>query len=182
MNTETTASPATKSSHWSQDVHREFASAGISLVATVPDGGLVPLLQLCEADDSMQVVTLTTEEEGIALCSGAWLGGLKAIMLMQSSGVGNCINMLSLPNIARIPLLMVITMRGEWGEFNPWQVPMGQATPAVLQQMGVTVYRPDTAVEIGATVAAAGRYVFATGNAAAVLVSQRIIGAKSFTE
>jgi sulfopyruvate decarboxylase alpha subunit len=170
----------TESGHWSQDVHQALGAAGITLVATVPDGGLVPLLRLCEDDPTMDVVTLTTEEEGIALCSGAWLGGLKAIMLMQSSGVGNCINMLSLPNIARIPLLMLITMRGEWGEFNPWQVPMGQATPGVLELMGVTVYRPDNAGEIGETVAAAGRYVFNTGHAAAILVSQRIIGAKTF--
>lgn len=172
----------TVSEHWSADVHQVLGAADIGLIATVPDGGLVPLLRLCEDDPSMDVVTLTTEEEGIALCSGAWLGGLRAAMLMQSSGVGNCINMLSLPNIARIPLLMLITMRGEWGEFNPWQVPMGQATPKVLELMGVTVYRPDTAAEIAETVAAASRYVFNTGNAAAVLVSQRIIGAKTFVE
>jgi hypothetical protein len=77
---------------------------------------------------------LTTEEEGIALAAGAWLGGQRAVLLMQSSGVGNCINMLSLPVNCRMPFLTLVTMRGEWGEFNPWQVPMGTATPACARR------------------------------------------------
>ena len=78
---------------------------------------------------------LTTEEEGIALAAGAWLGGQRSVLLMQSSGVGNCINMLSLSAICRFPLLMLVTMRGEWAEFNPWQVPMGRATQPALEAM-----------------------------------------------
>lgn len=166
---------------WSNDVYAAIRAAGIQQIATVPDGGLVPLLRHCESDPDINVVTLTSEEEGIAFSSGAWLGGHKAAMLMQSSGVGNCINMLSLPQTCRLPMLMLITMRGEWGEFNPWQVPMGQAVRDVLEAMQVRCYRPGVAAEIGEAFAAAAHFVFSTGSSAAVIVSQRIVGAKTFS-
>ncbi len=86
-------------------------------------------------------VVLTTEEEGVAMAAGAWLGGQRCALLMQSSGVGNCINMLSLSRICRFPMLMFITMRGEWEEFNPWQVPMGSIVEPVLKQCEAEVYR-----------------------------------------
>ena len=92
---------------------------------------------MCEAQNDMDVVTLTTEEEGVGLVCGAWAGGRKGVLLMQSSGVGNCINALALPVICRIPFLTIVSMRGEWGEFIPWQVPMGQGTPKVLEAMDV---------------------------------------------
>ncbi len=60
------------------------------------------------------------------MLAGAWLGGVRGVLLMQSSGVGNCVNLLSLVQECRFPLLMIVTMRGEWGETNPWQVPMGR--------------------------------------------------------
>jgi sulfopyruvate decarboxylase TPP-binding subunit len=100
--------------------------------------------------------------------------------MIQSSGVGNIINMLSLPESCGIPFLMVVTMRGEEGEFNPWQVPMGQAVPSVLGAMNVKCHRPELAADIGAVFADAARSVFETRSAAAVLVSQHIIGAKEF--
>ena len=64
----------------------------------------------------------------VAMLAGAWLGGERGALLMQSSGAGNCINMLGMINECRFPLLMILTMRGHWGEFNPWQVPMSHAT------------------------------------------------------
>ena len=122
----------------------------------------------------------TTEEEGIALLAGAWLGGERGVLLMQSSGVGNCINMLALTHECRFPLLMLITMRGQSGESNPWQVPMGQATGSVLREMGVIVHPVDDSAQLGATVAAVGRQAFDTNGAAAVLIAQSIVGFKNF--
>src|SRR3546814_19491696 len=90
----------------------------------------------------MKVGSLTNELEGGGVGAGAWLGGEKAAMLMQSSGVGNIINALGLVRSCGIPFFTIVTMRGEWGEFNPWQLPMGQATPAVPEAAGVTVKRP----------------------------------------
>ena len=128
----------------------------------------------------MHAVTLTTEEEGVALAAGAFLGGTRSALLMQSSGVGNCVNMLSLPATCNMPLLALITMRGEWGEFNPWQVSMGQATPAVLEAMGVIVYPVISPNDVGSTVEAAIKLAFDSRQRVAVLLAQRMIGTKAF--
>ncbi|MEO8159359.1 MAG: thiamine pyrophosphate-binding protein, partial [Betaproteobacteria bacterium] len=105
--------------HWSQDLHQLLRRQNIRQVSFVPDAGHAALIKLCEADSDLRAVRLTTEEEGIALAVGAWLGGDKSVLLMQSSGVGNCINMLSMLSVCQIPLTMLVTMRGDWAEFNP---------------------------------------------------------------
>src|SRR5277367_3726790 len=128
---------------WQDGVFAALKGARVRQVGYVPDAGHARLIELAHDDADMQAVVLTTEEEGIALAAGAWLGGRRAVLLMQSSGVGNCINMLSLPVNCRMPFLTLVTMRGEWAEFNPWQVPMGTATPAVLTAAGVHVRRAD---------------------------------------
>ena len=165
-------------SDWPAAIHRELAAAGVRLVGYVPDAGHKRLIELCQADPAMRAVVLTTEEEGIGLAAGAWLGGEKSVLLMQSSGVGNVINVAGLLETCGFPLLMIVTMRGEQGEFNSWQAPMGQATPAVLEAMGVSVRRASSAEEVAPLVAAA----LAGERGSAVLVSQHIIGIKSFQE
>ncbi len=165
---------------WPDDIYGTLVEEKIRQVAYVPDAGHTRLIARCRANPAMKAVVLTTEEEGIGLLAGAWLGGDRGVLLMQSSGVGNCINMLSLSTVCRFPLLMLITMRGEWGEFNPWQIPMGKGTPAILDQAGVLVHRIDHAAEAAETVQAAARIAFSGGRAAAVLISQRVIGTKVF--
>jgi sulfopyruvate decarboxylase TPP-binding subunit len=128
----------------------------------------------------MATVPLTTEEEGIALLAGAWLGGQRGVLLMQSSGVGNCVNMLSLVRTCRFPLLMLVTMRGQAGEFNPWQLPMGEITAPVLELAGCEVFALDDPGQAGATVATAGQAAYEGQNAAAVLIAQHVVGVKSF--
>jgi sulfopyruvate decarboxylase alpha subunit len=130
----------------------------------------------------MRGVSLTTEEEGIALLAGAWLGGQRGVLLMQSSGVGNCVNMLSLTQTCRYPFLTLVTMRGEWGEFNPWQVPMGSVTQAVLELTGLKVLRASAADEVRDVVEAAAGQAYNACTPTAVLLSQRLIGAKVFTK
>ncbi|MEL6373583.1 MAG: thiamine pyrophosphate-binding protein [Pseudomonadota bacterium] len=165
---------------WSSDVFEAIAARGIATVCTIPDGGLTRLLNLIDDDERMRLVTLTTEEEGIGITSGCWLGGQRAMLAMQSSGVGNCINALGLATALSAPCLMLVTMRGQWGEFNPWQVPMGQAVRPVLEAVGVRVYDVDRAEDVGETFAAAADLAFNGNLSAAVLISQRIIGAKGF--
>src|SRR2546421_2384546 len=121
---------------WPAEIHRELTAAGITVVGYVPDAGHKRLIELCQADRSMRAVVLTTEEEGIGLAAGAWLGGQKSVLLMQSSGVGNLVNVLGMVKVCRFPLVMIVTMRGEQGEFNPWQGPMGQTTPRGLETSG----------------------------------------------
>lgn len=168
------------SEHWSADVFREVKARNIRTVCTIPDGGLTQLLNMVKADPAHRLITLTTEEEGIGIATGCWLGGERAMIAMQSSGVGNCINALGLPAAFRAPCLMLVTMRGQWGEFNPWQVPMGQGARPALEAMGVKCFPVDKASEVGETFAAAADLAFHGRVSAAVLVSQRVIGAKGF--
>ena len=167
-------------SDWSNDVHRVMRELDLRQIAYVPDTGLKHIIERVRADKAMRAVPLTTEEEGVALATGAWLGGERAALMLQSSGVGNCINMLGMAIECRIPLLMMVTMRGQWGEFNPWQLPMAQATAPVLTAMGVVVQPVERADEVAETVAAAGKMAFNTGRVVAVQIAQRIVGAKEF--
>jgi sulfopyruvate decarboxylase alpha subunit len=168
--------------NWQEDIFKVLREQDITLVGHVPDAGHTPLIELCERQNDIDVVTLTTEEEGVGLLCGAWAGGRKGVLLMQSSGVGNCINALALPQICKVPFLTIVSMRGEWGEFIPWQVPMGQAAPSVFDAMNVKVFRADYKEEVGETVDAAGKFAFNTRQSSAVLLSQKMIGAKQFKE
>lgn len=174
------AKAAAEPSHWSDDVFREIKARDIRTVCTIPDGGLINLLKKVEADKDMRLVTLSTEEEGMGVVVGQWAGGVRSMIAMQSSGVGNCINALGFPSAYRCPCLMLVTMRGQWGEFNPWQVSMGQAVRPALEAVGVRCFPVDRADEIGEVFAAAADMAFNSSISAAVLVSQRIIGAKGF--
>ena len=167
---------------WRDEIFASLKSAEIRQVGYVPDAGHARLIELCRDDPEIGAVPLTTEEEGVALAAGAWLGGQRAALLMQSSGVGNCINMLSLAKNCRFPLLMLVTMRGEWAEFNPWQVPMGSKTQAALELCDVLVYRVEQPDEAAETVAAALEIAFNGDIATAVLLSQRLLGAKRWVK
>lgn len=167
---------------WSDDVFAALKSFEVRQVAYVPDGGHERLIRLAQDDSAIRAVSLTTEEEGVALLAGGWLGGQRGVLLMQSSGIGNCVNMLSLTRICRFPLLALVTMRGEFAEFNPWQVPMGAATESVLRLTDMQVLRADSPHEASEVVLAAARMTFLGGTATAVLLSQRLVGAKVFVE
>ena len=180
MHRKTSKSSSAEVIDWPAAIHSALKSQRVRQVSYVPDAGHKRLIELCHADKDMVAVPLTTEEEGIGLAAGAWLGGERAALLMQSSGVGNCVNALTLASNCGFPLLIIVTMRGEWGEFNPWQIPMGQATPETLCLAGVRTLRLERAEEALATVTAAAKLAFGGYGAVAVLIAQRMIGAKSF--
>lgn len=165
---------------WSGDIYQRLLRHRIRQVAYVPDAGHLQLIERCIESSEMVTVPLTTEEEGVALLAGAWLGGERGVLLMQSSGVGNCLNMLSLPRVCEMPLLMLVTMRGESGEFNPWQVPMGRNTERLLTTAGVLAFPVSESGLLGEAVDAAIRKAFEGPSAVAVLISQRILGIKTF--
>ena len=163
---------------WQEEIFGLLKEAGVRQVSWVPDAGHARVIDRVLADADMTGIPLTTEEEGVALACGAWLGGDRAVLLMQSSGVGNCVNMLSLVAAGRFPFVALVTMRGEWEEFNEWQVPMGRATPGVLEAMGVRVLRADAPAEVGPAVREALEAAFGEGGAVAVLLGQRLVGRK----
>jgi sulfopyruvate decarboxylase alpha subunit len=175
-------STAVAATTWQQSVFQVLKKAGVRQVAYVPDAGHARAIQQAKDDPEIRDVVLTTEEEGVALVCGAWLGGDRAVLLMQSSGVGNCVNMFSLLESCRFPFLSIVTMRGEYAEFNPWQGPMGRATPRALELMGVTVMRVEHADEVEATVSAAADSVFLAGERVAVLLGQKLIGRKKWEQ
>src|SRR5664279_3354398 len=122
---------------WADDVYRILKEAEVRLVGMVPDAGHSRLIHAFEADPESRVVTLTTEEEGVA-------------------------------------------MLGDWGEFNPWQIPMGQGTQTALEAMGVIVTRADEPDQVAPTVWGAANLAFNSWRPAAVLIGQRVLGAKNF--
>ena len=165
---------------WPNSVYRVLKSAQVRQMAYVPDAGHSTLIDLFAADRDVVSNVLTTEEEGVAIAAGAWLGGQRTVLLMQSSGVGNCINMLSLAAIGRFPLLMLVTMRGEWAEFNPWQVPMSRATQPALEAIGLRVMRAETPRDVVETVEAAAALAYDADQQIAVLLGQRLLGKKKW--
>jgi sulfopyruvate decarboxylase alpha subunit len=168
-------------SPWAPIIHKALLAARAKQVAYVPDAGLSRLISMLIETPDVQTISLTTEEEGVALLAGAWLGGQRAALLMQSSGVGNCVNMLSLIASGRFPFLAVVTMRGEWAEFNPWQVPMGRATDQAFAIMGVKTIRVDRLEELEDAMSAAATMVFDSDQAVAVVLSQRMLARKKWT-
>ncbi|MCM2251155.1 MAG: thiamine pyrophosphate-binding protein [Ramlibacter sp.] len=170
------------SAPWQQAVFKALKDGGIRQVAYVPDAGHSFAIRAAQQDPDIVDTVLTTEEEGVALVSGAWLGGQRAVLLMQSSGVGNCVNMFSLLRSCDLPFLTIVTMRGEYAEFNPWQGPMGKSTQQALELMGISVHRvsdPDPR-KVEEVVSAALDAAFLSGEKVAVLLSQSMIGRKKW--
>lgn len=170
---QTPAEPA-----WPDQLFDVLKAAEIRQVGYVPDAGHARLIERCHAESQMRAIVLTTEEEGVALAAGAWLGGQRSVLLLQSSGVGNCINMLSLMQSCRFPLVMLVTMRGEWAEFNPWQVPMGSIVEPSLKLAGLHVYRAERAEDVTDSAQAAIDLAFNGDHAVALLLAQKLIGRK----
>ena len=173
-------SSETKTPLWQDQLYESLRRNGVTLFAYVPDAGHATLIEHSAQDPEVISVPLTTEEEGVGLLAGAHLGDKRGVLLMQSSGVGNCINMLSLIAIGRFPFLTSGSMRGDFGEQNPWQFPMGQGARPCLEAMGTHCYRIETASEVVPTSDAATAMAFRSDQSVAILLSQRLIGAKNF--
>ncbi|WP_055336622.1 thiamine pyrophosphate-binding protein [Ralstonia solanacearum] len=165
---------------WQEDIFQTLKQRGVEQIAYVPDAGHSHVIRRAKADPVVRDIVLTTEEEGVGVVSGAWLGGQRAVLLMQSSGVGNCVNMFSLLDSCRFPFMTLVTMRGEYAEFNPWQAPMGLATQRALELMGITVYRVDRPEDAAEIIDAGLVSAFDAGQRVAVLLSQSLIGRKQW--
>jgi sulfopyruvate decarboxylase alpha subunit len=165
---------------WQDELYDELRRNNITQFAYVPDAGHSILIDRSLADPGAHSVGLTSEEEGVAMLAGADLGGARGVLLMQSSGTGNCINMLSFIKGSRFPFLTLITMRGEFGEGNPWQFAMGQAVEPVLKAMDVICLRIERPEDVVPSIKAAITMAFQSGQAVAVLLAQKLVGAKKF--
>ena len=173
-------SPTNIETSWPDTIHAHFRRIGVRQVGYVPDAGHSRLIALCRDDPQIADVALTTEEEGVGLVAGAALGGQHAALLMQSSGIGNCINMFSLLRNCGFGCVVLVTMRGEFGEFNPWQVPMGGITEDVLRLSDFLTYRIESPDAVDEIVGAGCDMAFNCNLAVALLLSQRLIGPKQW--
>ena len=167
---------------WQRDIHSTFKAGDIRHVSYVPDGGHRGLINLCADDPEIGTTVLTTEEEGVGLSVGLMLGGTRGALLMQSSGVGNCLNLFTLAENCRLPLVLLVTMRGEFAEFVPWQVPMGKRAGSALELMGFDVFRAEDPATVGEICSGAIDQAFYSRRCTAVLLAQRLIGRKNWSK
>jgi len=128
----------------SQLIYAALKACGVSLISALPETWLVHLIQMAEDDPEMVLVRLAKEEEGVGISAGAHLAGAKSAMLMQNHGFLASVNgIVSLARLYRIPLLMLISYRGEFGERDPWQTEGGGATESVLRALSIPHERLD---------------------------------------
>ena len=167
-------------SMWPDEIYRILRDWDVTQFSYVPDAGHTVLINRSLEDPEVHSVALTSEEEGVAMLAGAHLGGARGVVLMQSSGVGNCVNMFSFVQNGQFPMLILVSMRGDFGEGNPWQMPMGQATQPILEACGFICMRVEQPAEVASALQAACTMVYQAGQAVAVLLTQRLIGAKAF--
>ena len=165
---------------WQDELYDALRRHGVTQFSYVPDAGHRACIDRSLEDPDVHSVALTTEEEGVALACGAHLGDKRAVLLMQSSGLGNCVNFLSMVKGGRFPFLTILSMRGDFGEGNAWQMAMGQATRPVLAAMDFVVLEVTRPEEVVPAIDAACDMVWKSGQAVAVLLTQKLIGAKAF--
>ncbi len=122
----------------SKMIYDALKACGIQLVSALPETWLVHLIRMAEEDPEMTLVRLAKEEEGVGISAGAHFAGVKSAMLMQNHGFLAAINgIVSFAHLYKIPLLMLITYRGTFGERDPWQTEGGNATEPVLRALGI---------------------------------------------
>jgi sulfopyruvate decarboxylase subunit alpha len=122
----------------SRAVYDALKQCGIGLVSALPETWLVHLIRMAEDDPEMILVRLAKEEEGVGISAGAHFAGVKSAMLMQNHGFLASVNgIVSFAQLYRIPLLMIISYRGHFGERDPWQTQGGGATEPVLRALGI---------------------------------------------
>ena len=131
----------------SRIIYDSLKECGIRVLSALPETWLVHLIRMAEDDPDMTLVRLAKEEEGVGISAGAHLAGVKSAMLMQNHGFLASINgIVSCAQLYRIPLLMLISHRGEFGERDPWQTEGGSATEPLLRALGIaydSLYHPD---------------------------------------
>ena len=135
----------------SQIIFDALKSIGVGLISALPETWLVHLTSMADDDPDMILVRLNKEEEGVGISAGAHFAGRKSVMMMQNHGFLTSINgIVSLAQLYKIPLLMLISYRGEMGERDPWQTQGGISTEPVLQALGIPYNKlsnPDTVLK-----------------------------------
>lgn len=126
-------------------VYNALKKSGINFVVSLPCVNLSKIMEMVDCDKDITHVPVTREEEGFGICAGAFMGGKNPAILMQNSGLGNSVNALaSLFKLYKLPVLMIMSHRGTEGEFMSAQIPMGIATPKILDALEIPYFNPKT--------------------------------------
>jgi sulfopyruvate decarboxylase subunit alpha len=161
---------------WAAGVCAAVRAVGSRHVVFVPDNPLSHVLRILdEGFSEIRTTVATREEEAFGIAAGLYLGGAKPTVMLQSSGLGNSLNALtSLLLPYRIPALIVISMRGDAGEWNEAQVPMGRAVSAICDAIGVPHATAETAETTAQTVRLVGQTAFGTRLPGVCLLPRRL--------
>jgi sulfopyruvate decarboxylase alpha subunit len=164
---------------WAEQVYEGFKANGIRLICYVPDTPLGLVIKLVEADPEFTVVPLSREEEGGGILAGGYLGGVRGALLMQSTGLGNTINAittLSIPH--QLPFLMLISLRGDVGDFNAVNVPVGRVLPQLLDVLTIQHVALDNAEKVRTMVDRACKSAFRSNYPLALILTRDATGGK----
>jgi sulfopyruvate decarboxylase subunit alpha len=160
----------------SQLIYDSLKDAGVRIMSALPETWLVHLIRMAEDDPEMTLVRLAKEEEGVGISAGAHLAGVKSAMLMQNHGFLASVNgIVSCAQLYRIPLLMMITHRGEFGEKDPWQTEGGGVTEHVLQALRIPYDRLDSTEHVERRIAKAQTLSLSASRPVALLLCRDLM-------
>jgi sulfopyruvate decarboxylase subunit alpha len=160
----------------SRVIYDALKACGIGLVSALPETWLVHLMRMAEDDPAMMLVRLAKEEEGVGISAGAHLAGMKSVMLMQNHGFLASINgIVSCAQLYRIPLLMLISHRGSFGERDPWQTEGGGVTEDLLRALRIPFERLDHPDHVAHRIAQAQTLALASNKPVALLLCRDLM-------
>jgi len=164
---------------WPRKIVSSLKANDICSISFIPDSVIGQILNAAEKDPYFHFTTLAREEEGIGIITGEYFGGRRGVLMMQSAGLGNCVNALaSLAIPYQIPFLMLISQRGELGEFNACHVVMGKALRAVLEALGIQHYTVNREDELETILDGAIKTAYTSEQPVAVIFSTALVGWK----
>ena len=157
-------------------IYDALKEAGVGLISALPETWLVHLIRMAEDDPAMMLVRLAKEEEGVGLSMGAHLAGVRSAMLMQNHGFLAAINgIVSGAQLYRIPLLMLISHRGEFGERDPWQTEGGGVTEHVLRALRIPYTLLEDRAHVAVRIAKAQTLAYASNRPVALLLCRDLM-------
>jgi sulfopyruvate decarboxylase alpha subunit len=164
---------------WPRKIVAALKANDVRSISFIPDSVIDRILKVAEKDPYFHFTTLAREEEGIGIITGEYLGGRYGVLMMQSAGLGNCVNALaSLAIPYQIPFLMLISQRGELGEFNACHVVLGKALRNILEALGVQHYTVNREDEMETVLNGAIKTAYTCDQPVAVILSTALVGWK----